>query len=98
VTTAYKNTNPPQTPINLSPANAATAQSTAPTLSASVFVDPDAGDIHLASQWIVSKSATGELVLDTARLVRTVIERGRRIAGHDLQLARAQDALEERGR
>ena len=41
--------------------------------------------------------AARELVLDAARLVGAVIERGRRIAGHDLQLARAQNPLEDRG-
>src|SRR6185503_13528651 len=42
--------------------------------------------------------AAGELVLDAARLVGAVIERGRRVARHDPELARTSDALEDRGR
>jgi hypothetical protein len=56
---------PPATPRNSLPGAGVTGQSTAPTLSASSFSDPDNGDVHVASQWIVRNVGTGALVLDT---------------------------------
>jgi plastocyanin len=45
---------PPDTPTNVSPASGATGVSTSPTLQASPFVDADPGDVHVASQWLVT--------------------------------------------
>jgi len=50
--------NPPNTPANSTPTNGATGVSTTPTLTASAFSDPDAGNTHQASQWQIS-SDTG---------------------------------------
>lgn len=44
----------PNTPTNSTPANSATNISRNPTLTASAFSDPDAGDTHATSQWQVS--------------------------------------------
>ena len=49
--------NPPATPGNVSPANAAPNQPVTPTLQASAFSDPDSGDTHAASQWQVLNEA-----------------------------------------
>ncbi|HEC16626.1 MAG TPA: CSLREA domain-containing protein, partial [Sedimenticola sp.] len=46
--------NPPDTPANSTPADGATGVSTTPTLTASAFSDPDAGNTHQASQWQIS--------------------------------------------
>lgn len=45
---------PPGAPTNVSPANGTTDISLTPTMSASDFVDGDAGSAHLASQWQIS--------------------------------------------
>ncbi len=47
----------PGRPSNVSPANAATGVGLTPTLQASAFSDPDAGDTHAASQWQISTTA-----------------------------------------
>jgi PKD repeat protein len=47
---------PPQPPINSSPADGATSVSLTPTLTSSAFSDPDAGDSHAASQWQVREA------------------------------------------
>lgn len=44
---------PPQKPVNQTPASGATQVSTVPTLTASAFADPNTGDRHRASQWQV---------------------------------------------
>ena len=59
------NNHAPATPANLSPAAGATNQSVAPTLTASAFSDEDAGDVHVASQWIVRDVTANQVVLDT---------------------------------
>lgn len=47
----------PDTPSGTSPANGATGQSLTPTLTASAFSDPDVGQTHAASLWIVDDNA-----------------------------------------
>ena len=49
---------PPATPTLVSPANGATGISLTPTLQASAFSDPDAGDTHANSQWQVDNGNT----------------------------------------
>lgn len=56
---------PPEQPHNLSPTAAAAKESTAPSLTASPFSDPDTGDYHTASQWIVRNAASGAVVFDS---------------------------------
>jgi PKD repeat protein len=48
---------PPGPPTNVSPAGGTTDISLTPTLTASAFVDGDAGSSHLASQWQVSTAS-----------------------------------------
>jgi plastocyanin len=55
----------PVTPLNSSPAAAATGISSSPLLQATAFSDADVDDKHGASQWIVRLAATSEVVLDT---------------------------------
>ena len=45
---------PPNLPYNISPPDEASTVSLTPTLTASPFSDPDAGDTHTASQWQVT--------------------------------------------
>ncbi|MCU0916224.1 MAG: SBBP repeat-containing protein, partial [Planctomycetes bacterium] len=47
----------PKTPSGQSPANGANPVSVTPILRSSVFEDPDAGDIHQASQWQVDNNS-----------------------------------------
>ena len=55
----------PNAPSNLSPANGATNQSLTPTLSASAFSDPDAGDTQAAGQWLIKRFSDGAIVFDS---------------------------------
>jgi len=55
----------PATPVNVAPANGALNQSLTLTLRSSVFSDPDAGDTHAASQWIVRRTADNVTVFDS---------------------------------
>jgi O-glycosyl hydrolase len=48
----------PVTPVNISPANGAANQSPALALQSSVFSDPDSGDTHAASEWLVWLGST----------------------------------------
>jgi hypothetical protein len=48
----------PAVPVNLLPANSATSQSTTQALQASAFSDPDGGDTHAASEWLVWRGST----------------------------------------
>ena len=48
----------PATPANLSPVNGAANQSPAAVLQASAFGDPDSGDTHAASEWLVWLGST----------------------------------------
>jgi putative nucleotidyltransferase with HDIG domain len=50
---------PPNQPTNVSPANTASEVSLTPTLEASDFSDPDAGDSQVAAQWQVT-SVSGD--------------------------------------
>jgi hypothetical protein len=50
----YDANQPPDTPSDVSPADAATEVSLTPTLESSVFSDPDAVDIQAASQWQIT--------------------------------------------
>jgi hypothetical protein len=45
---------PPETPINLTPLDGDATVDVAPLLTASAYYDPDAGDLHQASQWQIS--------------------------------------------
>jgi len=45
---------PPLQPFNVSPWNGETGVSLTPTLVSTEFIDPDAGDLHVASQWQVT--------------------------------------------
>ncbi|MFC1924096.1 fibronectin type III domain-containing protein [Chloroflexota bacterium] len=47
----------PDKPANISPASTATDISLTPTLIGSAFSDPDAGDVHIASQWQMRNSS-----------------------------------------
>jgi alpha-L-fucosidase 2 len=55
----------PATPTNLVPVNAAVDQPVTPTLQTSAFSDPDAGDTHTASQWLVRRVADSTIVFDS---------------------------------
>ncbi len=48
----------PAVPVNASPANGAANQSPTPALQSSAFSDPDAGDTHAASEWLVWRGST----------------------------------------
>jgi hypothetical protein len=48
----------PATPTNLLPANGAANQSPTLALQTSVFSDPDAGDTHAASEWLIWQGST----------------------------------------
>jgi hypothetical protein len=50
---------PPNRPVNVWPANGATNVPLLVTLQASPFSDPDAGDSHAATQWIVQRISDG---------------------------------------
>jgi hypothetical protein len=58
-TTIPSTNRPPAQPANLSPAAGSTGTSLVPTLSASAFSDPDAGDSHMASQWQIRAASGG---------------------------------------
>jgi len=56
---------PPATPANLSPAPGSTGAPLTPTLATGPFADPDPGDFHAASQWLVSLPSNGAVVFDS---------------------------------
>ena len=64
---------PPDKPTNTSPANGATNVSATPTLSASAFSDPNAGDTHQASQWHVWASGTTWTVFSSTESSGTLL-------------------------
>jgi plastocyanin len=64
VVDASANTSP-ETPVNTVPVNNATGLSISPLLVGSAFSDANVDDIHGASQWIIRKAGTGDVVLDT---------------------------------
>jgi hypothetical protein len=49
--TAFTTGSPPEQPVNVTPADVATSVSVTPSLVASAFSDPEAGDRHVATQW-----------------------------------------------
>jgi len=55
----------PAQPVNLSPAAGAQDQPLDPTLQASPFSDPDAGDSQAASEWLVRRTADNALIFDS---------------------------------
>lgn len=57
-TTGRASGNPPDTPVNQSPAQGETGVSLTPTLSATPFSDPDPGDTHYASHWQVRAASS----------------------------------------
>lgn len=56
---------PPAAPTNLAPADAAMDQPLTPALQTSAFNDPDSGDTHAASQWLVRKTSDSTIVFDS---------------------------------
>ena len=56
---------PPVQPTNVLPVNGAKDISLMLTLTGSPFSDPDAGDVHAASQWIIRRSSDGVMVFDS---------------------------------
>lgn len=55
----------PNTPTNSSPANNAGNVAINPTLSSSAFSDPDAGDTHAASEWLVKRVSDNVTIFDS---------------------------------
>jgi hypothetical protein len=56
---------PPAAPANVSPLDADGSQPLTPTLQTSTFNDPDAGDSHAATQWLIRRTADNVLVFDS---------------------------------
>jgi hypothetical protein len=56
---------PPTKPTNQTPLAGAVKQSTSLLLSAGAFSDPDIGDVHLASEWVLRDVNAGQVVLNT---------------------------------
>jgi hypothetical protein len=56
---------PPDTPNNQMPANGSLNQPLTVVLKASAFFDPDAGDTHAASQWVVRRRSDNVVVFDS---------------------------------
>ncbi len=56
---------PPNAPANLSPASGTTNQPLIVALQSSAFSDPDAGDTHAASEWIIRRSSDNVVVIDS---------------------------------
>jgi hypothetical protein len=56
---------PPDTPNNQMPANGSPNQPLTVVLKASAFFDPDAGDTHAASQWVVRRRSDNVVVFDS---------------------------------
>jgi hypothetical protein len=66
LTLDYASDNVPNTPTNSTPANGTSGVSFTPTLTASSFSDPDAGDTQSASEWqVATDSAFTSIVFDT---------------------------------
>lgn len=68
---------PPATPSNVAPLAGAVDQALTPVLKSGAFSDPDAGDFHAASQWVIRVAPNGPIVFDSGddgvgRLQRTV--------------------------
>ncbi len=65
IRTVYEVDVAPNTPTNTSPADGGASQSLTPTLIASAFSDPNPGDTHASSQWLVHRSSDGALIYDS---------------------------------
>ena len=55
----------PARPVNLSPIHGATNQPASARLQSSAFSDPDPGDFHAASQWVVRRVSNNQIVFDS---------------------------------
>ena len=69
----------PAVPVNVSPANGAANQSPTLALQASGFSDPDAGDTHAASEWLVWRGSTNvfDSGTDSANKTNLVVPAGK---------------------
>lgn len=56
---------PPAIPTNAAPLPGAVDQALTPVLRSGAFSDPDAGDFHGASQWVVRVAPNGPIVFDS---------------------------------
>lgn len=56
---------PPLNPKNMAPTNASFEASLPVTLLASSFSDPDSGDTHTASQWLINRTLDDLIVFDS---------------------------------
>lgn len=56
---------PPAIPANAAPLPGAVDQALTPVLRSGAFSDPDAGDFHGASQWVVRVAPNGPIVFDS---------------------------------
>jgi hypothetical protein len=64
-TWSFRYNDAPNAPTNSSPANNATNTAINPTLSSSAFSDPDAGDTHAASQWVLKRVSDNATIFDS---------------------------------
>lgn len=55
----------PAMPTNVAPVNGLGGVSTAPTLSASAYSDPNAGDGQSAAEWVIKRVSDGAIVYDS---------------------------------
>lgn len=58
---------PPLQPSLIYPADGDVAVELAPQLEASAFADPDAGDTHVQTEWLIAAKSDGHTVLDVTR-------------------------------
>ncbi|HRZ99357.1 MAG TPA: hypothetical protein P5055_01360 [Candidatus Paceibacterota bacterium] len=56
---------PPNVPNNVSPTNWVANMSLTPKLTATSFIDPDAGDTHAASSWIIRRASDNLKVFES---------------------------------
>ncbi len=59
----------PRTPTNSFPATGATNQPIRAELRATAFSDPDGGDLHASSQWLVWRASDHQLIYDSGEVV-----------------------------
>ena len=59
----------PRTPTNSFPATGATNQPIRAVLRATAFSDPDGGDLHASSQWLVRRAGDNYLIYDSGEVV-----------------------------
>jgi len=65
VVSAAASNRPPATPTNALPVNGASEQALTPLLRSGPFSDPDPGDFHGGSQWLVRRADSGVVVFDS---------------------------------